>query len=117
MVTRPIVVGAAGSEESLRAVEWAATEAARRTAPLRIVAVTPAPARAPAEQGSPVTVDDALREVYQQTLTTTAELAASMAPGVAIETKLLSGAPAHLLCPAGALEGRRLDESPGTVTA
>ena len=40
MVTRPIVVGADGSEESLRAVEWAATEAARRAVSLRIVAVT-----------------------------------------------------------------------------
>ena len=54
MVTRPIVVGADDSEESLRAVEWAATEAARQIVPLRIVAVTPAPARVPA--GSPATV-------------------------------------------------------------
>ncbi len=97
MVTRPIVVGADGSEESLRAVEWAATEAARRAVPLRIVAVTPALARAPAEQGSPANVDDALREVCQQTLTTTAELAASRAPGAAIETELLSGAPGRVL--------------------
>jgi nucleotide-binding universal stress UspA family protein len=97
MVTRPIVVGADGSEEALHAVEWAAIEAARRTAPLRIVAVTPAAARAPAAPGSPLTVDDALRNVYQETLTTTAEFAANMAPGVAIETELLSGSPGRVL--------------------
>lgn len=32
-----IVVGTDGSEESLRAVEWAAQEARRRGVPLRIV--------------------------------------------------------------------------------
>lgn len=39
MTTRPIVVGVDGSEESLRAVEWAALEAQRHRAPLRIVSV------------------------------------------------------------------------------
>lgn len=34
-----IVVGTDGSEESLRAVEWAAQEARRRGVPLRIVSV------------------------------------------------------------------------------
>ena len=97
METRPIVVGADRSEESLRAVEWASIEAARRRAPLRIVSVTAAPARAAAQIGSPLTVDDALRDVYTQTLRTTAELAANMAPGVAIETELLSGTPGQAL--------------------
>ena len=35
---KPIVAGTDGSEESLRAVDWAAREAALRGAPLRIVA-------------------------------------------------------------------------------
>lgn len=35
----PIVVGTDGSEESLAAVEWATTEAARRRVPLRVVHV------------------------------------------------------------------------------
>ena len=34
---RPIIVAVDGSEASLQAAEWAACEAARRTAPLRIV--------------------------------------------------------------------------------
>ena len=38
MASKPIVAGTDGSEESLRAVDWAAREAALRGAPLRIVA-------------------------------------------------------------------------------
>ncbi len=37
MATKPVVVGVDGSEESLRAVEWAALEAKRHSSPLRIV--------------------------------------------------------------------------------
>ena len=37
MAAKPIVAGTDGSEESLRAVGWAAREAALRGAPLRIV--------------------------------------------------------------------------------
>ena len=37
--TMPVVAGVDGSEESLRAVEWAALEAQRHRAPLRIVSV------------------------------------------------------------------------------
>ena len=50
MVSNPVVVGVDGSEESLQAVEWAAMEAARHAAPLRIVS-------APAAM-SPVTRSD-----------------------------------------------------------
>ncbi len=60
MVTRPIVVGADGSEESLRAVEWAAIEAARRMVPLRIVSVTEAPVRAAAPCAFPANPSPAL---------------------------------------------------------
>ena len=44
MAAKPVVVGVDGSEESLRAVEWAALEARRHSAPLRIVS---APAARP----------------------------------------------------------------------
>ena len=43
MAAKPIVAGTDGSEESLRAVDWAAREAALRGAPLRIVAAAEAP--------------------------------------------------------------------------
>jgi nucleotide-binding universal stress UspA family protein len=52
-VTAPIVTGADGSEASLAAVEWAAMEAARRHAPLRIVHVMeqfPGPAGNPPQR-------------------------------------------------------------------
>jgi nucleotide-binding universal stress UspA family protein len=38
MTTKPVVVAVDGSEESLRAAEWAALEARRQSRPLRIVA-------------------------------------------------------------------------------
>ncbi|HEY4463435.1 MAG TPA: universal stress protein [Streptosporangiaceae bacterium] len=96
-MNRPIVVGADGTEESLRAVDWAAREAARRAAPLRIVSVTVAPSPNASPHGPPETVDDALRSLYAQALTTTAGRAASLSPGLAIETELLSGRPARVL--------------------
>ena len=37
-VGRPVVAGVDGSESSLEAVRWAAREAGRRRAPLRVVA-------------------------------------------------------------------------------
>jgi nucleotide-binding universal stress UspA family protein len=44
MATMPVVVGVDGSEESLNAVEWAAREAWRHGAPLRIVSALAMPA-------------------------------------------------------------------------
>ena len=43
MNVKPIVAATDGSEESLRAVEWAAGEAILRAAPLRIVSAAPLP--------------------------------------------------------------------------
>ena len=36
-MARPVVAGSDGSQESLQAVQWAAAEAVRHSAPLRIV--------------------------------------------------------------------------------
>ena len=43
MNVKPIVVGTDGSEESLRAAEWAAGEAILHAAPLRIVSAAALP--------------------------------------------------------------------------
>ena len=53
MTTRPVVVGVDGSEESLRAVEWAAREAHRHGAPLRLVSAPAVPPRMLASDGGP----------------------------------------------------------------
>ena len=45
MASKPIVAGTDGSEESLRAVDWAAREAVLRGAPLRIVSAAALPPR------------------------------------------------------------------------
>ena len=45
MKIRPIVAATDGSVESLRAVEWAACEAVRHAAPLRIVSAASLPPR------------------------------------------------------------------------
>ncbi|MBV9795642.1 MAG: universal stress protein [Actinobacteria bacterium] len=94
----PIVVGTDGSGESLRAVEWAAAEAARRSQPLRIVLVMAVPAHVPAAtDDSPVTLDELMSSMYRQSLADTAERASQVAPGVTITTELLTGSPGSTL--------------------
>ena len=100
MATRPIVVGADGSEESLRAVEWAAGEAERRMLPLRIVSV---PAMPPGMRayGSAATVADALRRIAGRALGKAVTRAEQIAPGLLIATDILSGPPAPAVAEAG----------------
>ena len=61
MATKPVVVGVDGSEESLRAVEWAAMEAKRHSLPLRIVSAPAMVPRMHAYHASPAAVASALR--------------------------------------------------------
>jgi nucleotide-binding universal stress UspA family protein len=53
MTTKPVVVCVDGSEESLRAVEWAALEAKRHSSPLRIVSAPAIVPRMHAYNASP----------------------------------------------------------------
>ena len=79
MATKPVVVGADGSEESLRAVEWAALEARRHSSPLRIVS---APAHVPrmhAYDASPTAIANALRGIAPRAPTTSMDAAAGPA--------------------------------------
>lgn len=101
MATRPIVVGADGSEESLRAVEWAAGEAERRMLPLRIVSVPAMPPRMRAH-GSAATVASALRGIAGRALGEAVTRAEQIAPGLLIVPVLLSGPPASAVAAAGA---------------
>jgi nucleotide-binding universal stress UspA family protein len=105
MASKPIVAGTDGSEESLRAVGWAAREAALRGAPLRIVAtaellprMTP---RAGAHGGSYDTVTDVLVKDRDRALATAAERAAKTASGVLIDADELTGPTAQAVTEAG----------------
>ena len=56
MTVKPLVAATDGSDESLRAIEWAAREAVLRSAPLRIVAAaSPPPGCSTASPGQTTT--------------------------------------------------------------
>lgn len=101
MTLRPIVAGVDGSEESLRAVEWAALEARRWHAPLRIVSV---PALLPRMRGNaslPETVASKLYGESCHALKEAVTRASEIAPGELIDAELLTGAPALAVAQSG----------------
>jgi nucleotide-binding universal stress UspA family protein len=100
MATRPVLVGVDGSDESLRAVEWAARQAKRHRSPLRIVSAPAMPPRMRA-QVDPVTVANALRGMSAQALAAALTRSEEVAPGLPVDTGLLSGPPAVALSAAG----------------
>jgi nucleotide-binding universal stress UspA family protein len=103
MTTKPVVAGTDGSEESLLAVEWAAREAVLRGAGLRIVSVGEfLPGMH--EHHEPTNVDivtDVLRENRDQALDTAAQRAEAAAPGLLIDTDVLSGPIAQAVADSG----------------
>jgi len=105
MASKPIVAGTDGSEESLRAVDWAAREAAMRGAPLRIVGtaeILPRMSpRAGASGSTYDTVTDVLDKDRDRALATAAEVAAKTAAGVLIDTDELTGPTAQAVTAAG----------------
>jgi nucleotide-binding universal stress UspA family protein len=103
MAAKPIVAGTDGSEESLRAVGWAAREAALRGAPLRIVSAEEAPPGmiTRAGPGEQQRVTDVLLGQRDQALATAAERAAQAAHGVLIDTDTLTGSVDEALTDAG----------------
>jgi len=101
MATKPVVVGVDGSEESLRAVEWAALEARRHSSPLRIVSV---PAQVPqmhAYNASPAAIANALRGMAARALDAAVTRSEEVVQGLPITTDLLSGPPALAVAEAG----------------
>ena len=104
MASKPIVAGTDGSEESLRAVDWAAREAALRGAPLRIVsaaALLPRMASRVDASEEYADVTDVLLQDRDRALAVAAERAAKTAPGLLIDTDQLSGAPAQAVTDSG----------------
>jgi nucleotide-binding universal stress UspA family protein len=103
MSAQPIVAATDGSEESLRAAEWAAREATLRGAPLRLVsavALLPRMIGGHAMSGYD-TVADTIREHRDQALAAAAERAAQVAPGLLIDTDYLDGPLAEAVTASG----------------
>jgi len=102
MTAKPLVAATDGSEESLRAVEWAAREAVLHGAPLRIVSAAPMP-RMIGLQVRPDRdiVADLIREQRDRAVAA-ADRAAEMTPGLLIETSPLAGQPAQAVTGSGA---------------
>jgi nucleotide-binding universal stress UspA family protein len=104
MAAKPIVAGTDGSEESLRAVGWAAREAVLRGAPLRIVSAASLLPRmvSRAGPGEYDDVTDVLVKDRDRALAAAAERAAGVAPGLLVDADPLAGAPAEAVTESGA---------------
>jgi nucleotide-binding universal stress UspA family protein len=101
MATMPVVAGVDGSEESLRAVEWAALEARRHRAPLRIVAA-PAPLpRLSVHSQDLATVAARLEGESCRALDEAVARAEEIAPRQLIDADLLTGPPALAVTQSG----------------
>jgi nucleotide-binding universal stress UspA family protein len=103
MSAKPIVAASDGSEESLRAVDWAAREAVLRGAPLRIVSAAGLLPRMVGSRGHSdyETVSDVIRDESDHALTAATARAAKVAPDLLIDADHLDGAPADAVTAAG----------------
>ncbi|MCU1626652.1 MAG: universal stress protein [Pseudonocardia sp.] len=96
--TGPIVVGVDDSESARDAVYWSALEAARRHIPLRLVSALMLPS--PHHLGDPgmgTSYRTLMTETARTVLSTAVELAGRSAPGIAVESELITGFPENVL--------------------
>jgi nucleotide-binding universal stress UspA family protein len=92
MTAKPIVAATDGSEESLRAVAWAAREAVLHRVPLRIVSAASLPKMVLLQlRPERDAVLGFVREHRDRALAAAAARAAEMAPGLPIDTDPLEG--------------------------
>jgi nucleotide-binding universal stress UspA family protein len=103
MSAKPIVAATDGSEESLRAVDWAAREAVLRGTALRIVSAPGLLPRMADVQGDSEyeTVSDVIRDSSDYALTAATARAAKAAPDLLIDADHLAGGPAEAVTAAG----------------
>jgi len=95
---RPVVVGVDGSTSALHAVRWAAREAERRHAPLRLVhACFLMPVRHPRQVAPPAEYHDAFLEQGRHWLDEAAEAVRVTAADVGLSTDLRDGIAADVL--------------------
>ncbi|WP_238012284.1 universal stress protein [Dactylosporangium sp. AC04546] len=85
-----VVVGVDGSPDALRAVEWAAADAARRHRPLRIVhaCVWPTVYAPMALPGPPALFEETMREAAEQIIDEAVTLARVVAPALEVSTEV-----------------------------
>ena len=96
MTGKPVVAGTDGSEESLLAVEWAGREAALHHLPLLLVsALAPLPWITPEGSGEDVT--GVARKRLERALAAATDRAAGVAPGLKLDTEVVTGPPAQAL--------------------
>jgi nucleotide-binding universal stress UspA family protein len=103
MTAGPIVAATDGSEESLRAVDWAAREAELRGLPLRIVsaaALLPRMAEHKTASGVPTVADTVLSD-RDRGLAAATQRATAIAPDILVDADGLSGPPARAIAEAG----------------
>ena len=103
MTAGPIVAATDGSEESLRAVEWAAREAELRGLPLRIVSAAALPPRMAEHQtasGVPTVADTVVND-RDRALAAATERATAVAPDILVDADGLGGSPAQAITEAG----------------
>src|ERR1035438_2284224 len=80
MATKPVIAGTDGSQESMRAVEWAAREATLRGTSLRIGAVPVRPPRTSPNPATPDTVAGMVEGAMSRALAAAAQRAAALEP-------------------------------------
>jgi nucleotide-binding universal stress UspA family protein len=98
----PIIAATDGSEDSLRAVEWAAREAVLRSAPLRVVSVLAMPPQVTSDPTRRQNVAALIQDSARQSLANAVRRATDVAPGLTVGTRVLSGRPGPALAEAGA---------------
>jgi nucleotide-binding universal stress UspA family protein len=103
MSAKPMVAAVDGSEESLRAVDWAAREAVLRGAPLRIVSAAATLPRMMDHHDGPGLEDvtDVLLDNRDRGLALAAARAAKVSPDLLVDTDHLPGAPALAVTESG----------------
>ena len=101
MATMPVVVGVDGSEESMQAVEWAALEARRHRAPLRIVSAPALLPRMRTSAQAPGTAAVRLQGESCRALDEAVTRSREVASGPLIDVDLLTGPPALAVTQSG----------------